>query len=29
MREIPVKTILTKQEVAEKFGVDVENLEIR
>ena len=29
MRELPIKTILTKAEIAEKFGVDVENLEIR
>jgi hypothetical protein len=29
MRELPIKTILTKTEIAEKFGVDVENLEIR
>jgi hypothetical protein len=29
MRELPIKTILTKIEIAKKFEVDVENLEIR
>jgi hypothetical protein len=28
MRELPAKTVLTKQQIADKFGVEVENLEI-
>ncbi len=28
MRELPTKTVLTKQQIADKFGVEVENLEI-
>jgi hypothetical protein len=28
IRELPTKTVLTKQQIAEKFGVEIENLKI-